>query len=117
MRSDLFGRPLRNTLVTDFFGGVAQAEVLPPLHTTRTSRLSSEEAASASTSNAFLALDETNVSDILSSAGTLDAQAFLTALGDGPRPEAGGTMSRKLRTWFSSLGVLVMVAWVASRRK
>ncbi|KIP06368.1 hypothetical protein PHLGIDRAFT_72809 [Phlebiopsis gigantea 11061_1 CR5-6] len=31
VRSDLFRRPLRQTLVTDFFGGVAQAEVLPSL--------------------------------------------------------------------------------------
>lgn len=29
VRSDLFRRPLPQTLVTDFFGGVAQAEVLP----------------------------------------------------------------------------------------
>ena len=28
VRGDLFRRPLRQTLVTDFFGGVAQAEVL-----------------------------------------------------------------------------------------
>ncbi|EKM57959.1 uncharacterized protein PHACADRAFT_90842 [Phanerochaete carnosa HHB-10118-sp] len=31
VRSDLFRRPLRQTLVTDFFGGVAQAEILPSL--------------------------------------------------------------------------------------
>ena len=30
MRSDSFPRPLEHTLITDFFGGVAQAEVLPP---------------------------------------------------------------------------------------
>jgi len=29
VRADLFPRPLRNTLITDFFGGVAQAEVFP----------------------------------------------------------------------------------------
>jgi len=31
VRSDLFGRPLDKTLITDFFGGVAQAEVFPPV--------------------------------------------------------------------------------------
>ena len=31
MRSDLFHRPIKQTLITDFFGGVSQAEVLPPL--------------------------------------------------------------------------------------
>lgn len=30
VRSDLFRRPLDKTRVTDFFGGVAQAEVFPP---------------------------------------------------------------------------------------
>lgn len=30
MRSDLFHRPLSKTLITDFFGGVAHAEVLLP---------------------------------------------------------------------------------------
>ncbi|KAH7886969.1 peptidase C13 family-domain-containing protein [Phlebopus sp. FC_14] len=30
VRSDLFNRPLDKTLITDFFGGVAQAEIFPP---------------------------------------------------------------------------------------
>lgn len=30
VRSDLFKRPLDKTLITDFFGGVAQAEVIFP---------------------------------------------------------------------------------------
>ena len=29
MRSDLFRRPLESALITDFFGGVSQAEVFP----------------------------------------------------------------------------------------
>ncbi|KAL4244759.1 peptidase C13 family protein [Abortiporus biennis] len=31
IRTDLFRRPLKSTYITDFFGGVAQAEVLPPI--------------------------------------------------------------------------------------
>ncbi|KAF5356891.1 hypothetical protein D9756_006422 [Leucocoprinus leucothites] len=31
VRSDLFRRPLDQALITDFFGGVAQAEVIPPI--------------------------------------------------------------------------------------
>ena len=31
VRSDLFRRPLDKTRITDFFGGVAQAEVFPPV--------------------------------------------------------------------------------------
>ncbi|KAJ3554968.1 hypothetical protein NP233_g12313 [Leucocoprinus birnbaumii] len=31
VRSDLFNRPLNKALITDFFGGVAQAEVVPPM--------------------------------------------------------------------------------------
>lgn len=31
MRSDLFNRPLDETLLTDFFGGVSQVEVSEPL--------------------------------------------------------------------------------------
>ncbi|PPQ77458.1 hypothetical protein CVT26_005844 [Gymnopilus dilepis] len=30
VRSDLFNRPLDKTLITDFFGGVAQVEIVPP---------------------------------------------------------------------------------------
>jgi phosphatidylinositol glycan class K len=30
VRSDLFNRPLNQTFITDFFGGVAQVEVTPP---------------------------------------------------------------------------------------
>jgi phosphatidylinositol glycan class K len=30
VRSDLFHRPLHETLITDFFGGVAHAEIYPP---------------------------------------------------------------------------------------
>ncbi|KAI0708732.1 peptidase C13 family-domain-containing protein [Cerioporus squamosus] len=115
VRSDLFGRPLRDALVTDFFGGVAQAEVLPPLHNRRTSPLPSEEL--AATLELSLSRADENVSDALASPGTLDPQAFLVALGDGPQSEVGGTLARKLRTWASSLGVLVLVGWVVSRRK
>lgn len=31
VRSDLFGRDLKQALITDFFGGVSRAEVTPPL--------------------------------------------------------------------------------------
>ncbi|RPD55210.1 hypothetical protein L226DRAFT_539145 [Lentinus tigrinus ALCF2SS1-7] len=108
VRSDLFGRPLRDALVTDFFGGVAQAEVLPPLHTLRRSQSPSE---------ASIVHDEGNVSDVVHTTGTIDGQVFLAALGDSPQSEVGGTMARKLRAWASSLGVLTLVGWVASRRR
>ncbi|TFK90451.1 hypothetical protein K466DRAFT_484750 [Polyporus arcularius HHB13444] len=115
VRSDLFGRPLRDALVTDFFGGVAQAEILPPLHNPRTSPISPEDVTSVLEASPLRA--EENASGVLTSPGTLDPQAFLAALGDISQSEVGGTSARKLRTWASSLGVLVLVGWVASRRK
>ncbi|RDX46361.1 hypothetical protein OH76DRAFT_1356243 [Lentinus brumalis] len=115
VRSDLFGRPLRDALVTDFFGGVAQAEILPPLQSPRTSPVPPEDVTSVLEASPLRA--EENVSGVLTSPGTLDPQAFLAALGDISQSEVGGTSARKLRTWASSLGVLVLVGWVASRRK
>ena len=113
VRSDLFRRPVRDALVTDFFGGVSQAEVLPPPRAPTLSHVSAELNAAP----AFATRDDDNATDLLVSIGELDAGAFVAALGSGPQTEVGSSVVRKVRTWTSSVGVLVLAGWVASRRK
>ncbi|PIL34610.1 hypothetical protein GSI_03389 [Ganoderma sinense ZZ0214-1] len=114
VRSDLFRRSLHDTLVTDFFGGVSQAEVLPPLNVPPRPRSTSDEEFQAPTPDAR----EENQTEVFTSAGDLvDGQAFLTALGHGPTSEVGEPLVRKARTWASTLVVFVLAFWVASRRK
>ncbi|KAI1793703.1 peptidase C13 family-domain-containing protein [Ganoderma leucocontextum] len=113
VRSDLFRRPLHDTLVTDFFGGVAQVEVLPPLNAPPRPRSRSDEAYQVPEPDAH----EENRTEALLSVGDVDGQAFLAALGDAPKSEVGEPLVRKARAWASTLVVLVLAFWVASRRK
>ncbi|KAM5545767.1 hypothetical protein V8D89_000805 [Ganoderma adspersum] len=113
VRSDLFRRPLHDVLVTDFFGGVSQAEVLPPLNAPPRPRSTSDEAFQVPNSDAH---DE-NLTEVLISVGDLDGQAFLAAIGQGPKSEVGEPLVRKARTWASTLVVFVLAFWAASRRK
>ncbi|KAI0750396.1 peptidase C13 family-domain-containing protein [Fomes fomentarius] len=119
VRSDLFRRPVRDALVTDFFGGVSQAEVLPPLHSPRPQTTPPEPVAAAPSESDTPAFGtpEADPADVLGSIGDVDAQVFFSALQDGTRSEMGGRWERKLRAWASSVGVLVVAGWVASRRK
>ncbi|KAM5545531.1 hypothetical protein V8D89_000569 [Ganoderma adspersum] len=113
VRSDLFKRPLHDALVTDFFGGVSQAEVLPPLNAPPRPRSTSDEGSQVPNPDAH---DE-NLTEVLTSVGDLDAQAFLAAIGQGPKSEVGEPLVRKARTWASTLVVFVLAFWAASRRK
>ena len=108
VRSDLFGRSLRETLVTDFFGGVSQADVLPPLDLGQTSKASSDAIAPEDM------LDHKNVTDPLATVAKLDGQAFIAALTEKPKAVVGG---RGLRAWASSISLIALVAWVTTRRK
>nr|VWP01550.1 Exopolygalacturonase (ExoPG) (EC (Galacturan 1,4-alpha-galacturonidase) (Poly(1,4-alpha-D-galacturonide)galacturonohydrolase) [Ganoderma boninense] len=113
VRSDLFRRPLHDTLVTDFFGGVSQAEVLPPLDAPPRQRPTSDEPFSVPKPD----VHEENQTEVFTSVGELDGQAFLTALGLGPGSEVGEPLVRKARAWASTLLVFVLAFWAASRRK
>ncbi|TBU25261.1 peptidase C13 family-domain-containing protein [Dichomitus squalens] len=114
VRSDLFERDLRDTLVTDFFGGVAQVEVLPPLNGSPRPRVSFDEITSET---AEFGVHQEKESGLVASVGDINWHVFLAALGEGPQSEVGRPFVRKARTWASTLAVLVMGCWVATRRK
>ncbi|KAI0704676.1 peptidase C13 family-domain-containing protein [Earliella scabrosa] len=117
VRSDLFRRSVRDALVTDFFGGVSQAEVLPPSRAPTLSQVLTELDPESAEGPAYATGDDGNATDLLISVGELDAGAFVAALGSGPQTEVGSSVVRKVRTWASSVGLLVLGGWVALRRK
>ncbi|KAF7798474.1 hypothetical protein EIP86_009695 [Pleurotus ostreatoroseus] len=121
VRSDLFHRPLRQTLITDFFGGVSQAEVLPPLL--------SAPAFNESTSSVDSLLESRKDSQM-----TGDTQDPITVnIPDQPVPAnysssdyadeywhpavtEESSVIRTARTWGSVLLLTALVGWVGGRK-
>ena len=99
--------------MTDFFGGVSQAEVLPPLLPTApqlsfgADDIPVEEGVS----------EVENTTDGTQGTGGINTEMFFAALEKGQASEVGLPITRKLRTWASSVGVIVLVGWVLARRK
>ena len=113
VRSDLFQRRLSDALVTDFFGGVSQAEVLPPLFPA-----APQVSFGADDSAVEEDISEVeNTTDVTRGTGGINADVFFAALEKGQASEVGLPITRKLRTWASSVGVIVLVGWVLARRK
>ncbi|KAI0350818.1 hypothetical protein OH77DRAFT_1412400 [Trametes cingulata] len=110
VRSDLFPRSLRHTLVTDFFGGVAQAEVLPSVYAAPFSNISGATAAEADPEVEGEGITE------LEAVGVLDSQPFIAALARAPESALGAPLARNTRTWATSGIVLLLVGWIASRK-
>ncbi|KAJ3551836.1 hypothetical protein NM688_g4484 [Phlebia brevispora] len=123
VRSDLFHRPLGQALVTDFFGGVSQAEVLPPIHS---SDVVPDEARSHNVSETKVPTEngrtdsfepivvqppEQPVHFNESEQGASVEELWLPSVA----PEQG-TM-RTARTWASTLLLTVLVGWVTAGRK
>lgn len=113
VRSDLFQRKLGDALVTDFFGGVSQAEVLPPLFSISSQAIPDAEVDVAGDD----VIEADNATDVLPVVRSLDAGVFFAALAAGPASDVGEPMVRRARTWASSVGVLALVGWVLTRRK
>ncbi|EIW52521.1 GPI-anchor transamidase [Trametes versicolor FP-101664 SS1] len=112
VREDLFPRSLRNTLVTDFFGGVAQAEVLlpPPAH------LDAPPPHIKSPAPPVLEMyDNTNLTQSVE-VGMLSSAPFLAALRDRPESALGAPLARGARAWASSTVVVLLVGWIATRK-
>ncbi|KAF8645746.1 hypothetical protein AX16_007613 [Volvariella volvacea WC 439] len=136
VRSDLFKRPLDKTLITDFFGGVAQAEVvdttsLPPPSVQPSSRSSADTGSAksntvhnqkAGTTTALPKLSSTFLlssplsSTLTSSLSSLSSQ--LSSLGVPLRvPDQQDTTAmaqwiRELRSWSSVVIIGLLVSWV-----
>lgn len=108
VRTDLFHRPLHQTLVTDFFGGVAQAEVLPPLsHPGNSTSVPDTETEVLLPQHASPSLDV----EFLPSSPTHDAE--LVALMDRSSYQDGGALGKIVGAWASILIVAVLVGWVS----
>jgi len=131
VRSDFFNRSLKDTLVTDFFGGVAQAEVLPA---------SFEETIASSFVTPSLTLVEDPsedgidprimavIPDLENGSSISDSDSFvytapdtdfqdLFATGGSNQSSRWEVMVRKLRAWTSTLVLFALVGWVCIGRK
>ena len=96
VRSDLFKRPLDKTRITDFFGGVAQVEVVSP----------DDAMSSTLQSEAFSPEEVQKHERVLPPPSTAAATSGLFTIREW----------RVMRTW-TSIGLIgVLVCWVVSKR-
>lgn len=108
VRSDLFRRPLDEARITDFFGGVAQAEVFPPAQE-NAQTLRPENVRSPETSQHAATSPEND-------------PVALHYSPNGVRPllesksEAWDTRWKDVRKWTSVLLVASLVTWVSFAR-
>lgn len=110
VRTDLFQRPLSKTRITDFFGGVAQAEIISTTNI-RTSSSAADEAVKEN-------LEKSELHDV-------EEQRNQSVVRQGqPNPpvgirtslfEAWSTRHKTLRTWGSVVLLGSLVGWVSSR--
>lgn len=117
VRSDLFHRPLHQTLVTDFFGGVSQAEVLPPLlssNNTTTTSYNKQEHQSPTSQHVSVKED---VSDFPSTGKAYDTELLALVDSQVLQNTERGAFLRTLQAW-SSIGLVgVLVGWVGFRAR
>ncbi|PSR70740.1 hypothetical protein PHLCEN_2v13360 [Hermanssonia centrifuga] len=129
VRSDLFHRPLKQTLVTDFFGGVAQVEVLPP-----TEAHPSIAALTPDSSGSHLRVGDSDPAYTMTNHSSSVGQAPYRVHSSGENewldvqteidptmallltdtPELGKT-TRQARTWVSTTLVVILVGFVMTR--
>lgn len=118
VRSDLFPRSLRHALVTDFFGGVSQAEVISPVQTHNFTRQASDrpQASWPAVSNANLGLaDLSSVYHPNNTAyGSQSALNISIFVDDVTRLHQ--TTESTLRAWASTALVGGVVAWAIRTR-
>ncbi|OBZ73236.1 GPI-anchor transamidase [Grifola frondosa] len=111
VRTDLFHRPLHSALVTDFFGGVAQAEVLPPIPFSPRNTSESEHIVESGSMLDVGNHTDGGLSDLPLDGG-LSQTPFLAALAGAK----GDVLTRKLRAWGSSALVIALVGYVSVKR-
>lgn len=110
MRSDLFPRSLEETLITDFFGAVAQVEIVPPTPFSSLS-LSKQEGSTEIPNDTVDAKPNTNMSEMDGS----------TVFSDVVEEDIEGTETkgkwRAARVW-SAFGLIGgLIGFVAFRSK
>ncbi|KAH7926147.1 hypothetical protein BV22DRAFT_1033165 [Leucogyrophana mollusca] len=105
VRSDLFQRPLDKALITDFFGGVAQAGVFPPDDPT-----------------AFVTTLKASEPALIISSAQLNAESHVTpsqstsaVAPSGSYADEWSTQWKVARKWASITLLGLLVAWVSHR--
>lgn len=104
VRSDLFRRPLDKALITDFFGGVAQAEVTPPMEDDFNHEVDEPKTQSPQLSSASAEMPS-RVTPSLSPHGSFLPTSF--------SPDV--TQQRTIRLWTGLLLVGGLTTWVFGR--
>jgi len=106
VRSDLFKRPLSQTRITDFFGGVSQVEIVPPVDST--SPILEPEEETVTTSDKLLQdLQPPQPRDNSSSSHEQPTIAFF---------DLWMVQSKSLRSWGSTLLLALIAGWVTFKQ-
>jgi len=100
VRSDLFSRPLDKTLLTDFFGGVSQAEVV-----------AEETIESHTRSTVTEKVLHPSTGERKSKA--VKPSAVKAGALEGPSPTDNGIPSVTIRAWAGAGLIGLFVAWIA----
>ncbi|KAF9225768.1 hypothetical protein BS17DRAFT_729873 [Gyrodon lividus] len=117
VRSDLFWRPLDKTLVTDFFGGVAQAEVFPHVQEYFQTTTPAAEAIQEPETLPHVSSPPVDDHSILQFHKPEDVRANTTSvLLSGKESEAWDTRWKRVRKWTSVLLAVSLVGWVSFAR-
>lgn len=106
VRSDLFRRPLDKTLITDFFGGVAQAEMFPPVPD-GAQNVFSEDICPPETSQQVAISPEDDLKHL---DRARENTILPSVVGES---EPWDTRWKEIRKWTSILLVGSLVAWVS----
>lgn len=117
VREDLFPRPLRQTLVTDFFGGVAQAEVLPELLVSSIARASNTTEPDVLVTPVADPVEAYRTNDSHEKWRAAPTKALDAAAIFESRTKTERTFSATSRAWASVTLAGSLVAWVVRTNK
>ncbi|KAI9569932.1 peptidase C13 family-domain-containing protein [Boletus coccyginus] len=109
VRSDLFRRPLDKTRITDFFGGVAQAEVFPPAQESAQTVLLENIRPPETSQPAAIPPDN----DLVSLHHNPDGVRDNTLSSLQSESDVWDTRWKDIRNWISLLLVASLVTWVS----
>lgn len=109
VRSDLFRRPLDKTRITDFFGGVAQAEVFPPAQESAQTVLPENVRPPETSQPAAIPPDN----DLVSLHHNADGVRDNTLSSLQSESDVWDTRWKDIRNWISLLLVALLVTWVS----
>ncbi|KAG6844739.1 hypothetical protein H0H87_004071 [Tephrocybe sp. NHM501043] len=104
VRSDLFKRPLDQALITDFFGGVSQVEVSPPV--SPQPQTHQPQSPPPQTERPTPPQEERHTEAVTESPRSFELRELV----------AGELIGRKMRAWGSLVVIGALVGWVGTRK-